>query len=208
MTIVNTIVPLESLQVRLVFEMYYLTPIKPRQYLSWKCGSEGRFFHSIANGSFLTNRACRVNTAFILAFSSWKLASTWKQEYHICILNRGPRHSIHSHSFNTGNSSNCFLGKHKNIVIEAAQRVYNYQGIHQRDIKPRICISGMGSCLLQPWGSQPFVAVLKARQRNWLQVPVFTSPRPVSCMVCNPAGETISLTSCTKEFLWFLFLTF
>lgn len=33
-------------------------------------------------------------------------------------------------------------------------------------------------------------------------------PRPLSSMLCNPAGESISLTSCTKEFLWFLFLTF
>lgn len=31
----------ESLQLRLIFEMYYLAPIKPRQCLNWKCGCEG-----------------------------------------------------------------------------------------------------------------------------------------------------------------------
>lgn len=32
--------------------------------------------------------------------------------------------------------------------------------------------------------------------------------KPMSSVLYNPAGKPILLTSCTKEFLWFLFLTF
>lgn len=76
-------------------------------------------------------------------------------------------------------------------------------------LNPSVCVSGLCS-----WDhpSHQWKQILLRNSRGNTEQLVWNAwsgfQGQWAAYSANPAGESISLTSCTKEFIWFLFLTF